>query len=166
MKRDPAVLPARLQVLTHGELMWTAEMDQSFIHQLVELRATVARFREEASRAWTPAKAIKKLLDQRRTLSRWDVSVVLGIVTWLLDKIAPVVGRRVNHPELEIQRAESAGSSMTNPDKVYVNVALTLRNTGRAAAESYRAEARTRYGDGVSLTLRDPRNPRRRDVPP
>jgi hypothetical protein len=84
---------------------------------------------------------------------------MFGFLTWLFDKIAGPVMRRLNHPSLDIERAEPAGSHMVDPMQVSVNVALTIRNTGRAAALWYGAVARVSRGDGARLTLRDPRNP-------
>ena len=84
---------------------------------------------------------------------------VLSIVTWLIDKISAPVAHRLRHPDLHVESLEPAGSSMTNPSKVYVNIVLTIRNAGRATASSFRGVARTAYGDGIRLTLRDPRNP-------
>lgn len=83
---------------------------------------------------------------------------MFGFLTWLFDKIAGPVMRRLKHPTLDIERAEHAGWHMVDPTKVSVNVALTIRNTGGAAAEWYRAVARISRGDGARLTLRDPRN--------
>lgn len=84
---------------------------------------------------------------------------MLSILTWLIDKVSAPVAHRLRHPDLHVERVEPAGSSMTNPSKVYVNVAMTIRNTGRATANSFRAVARTVHGDGIRLALRDPRNP-------
>jgi hypothetical protein len=83
---------------------------------------------------------------------------MFSFLTWLFDKIAGPVMRRLKHPTLGIERAEPAGSHMVDSTNVSVNVALTIRNTGRAAAQWYGAVARLSRRDGARLTLRDPRN--------
>jgi hypothetical protein len=84
---------------------------------------------------------------------------VLGFVTWLIDKVAGPLLRLRKRPALDVERAEHAGWTMVTPEDVSVNIALTIRNTGRADADSYRAEARVSRDTGIRLTLRDPRNP-------
>jgi hypothetical protein len=84
---------------------------------------------------------------------------VFTLVLDVLNRIAPSLARRWSHPapELTIERADHAGSH--DLDRNTVHVALAISNTGRGAAQSYRAEARTRQAEGVSLHLLDPSHP-------
>lgn len=82
--------------------------------------------------------------------------VVLGFVTWLIDRVAGPLLRLWRRPALDIERAEPAGSNMVRPEDVSVNVALTIRNTGRGDADSYRAEARVSRDGRLTRSRRNP----------
>lgn len=80
---------------------------------------------------------------------------MIGFITWLFDKITAPLVRLWSRPKLDVERVRHVGWGTAAEAKVSVNLAITLKNTGRAAAESFRAEARTDH----AFVLLDPRIP-------
>jgi hypothetical protein len=73
---------------------------------------------------------------------------VVSVLVAVFEKVASPVSRRLKHPDFEVDRVEHRGYKMVDEQRRTVNLAIVLRNIGRADAANWRAELR-----GVGLGL-------------